>query len=92
VSLFRNCIIELEAGIKREVRGPSGLERGTAAKIEKVMERLGIDIAYGAVPRFGLAFSSALRSCNSCTAGGMHGVVVENSRYRIPTTQVLRER
>jgi hypothetical protein len=26
-------------------------------------------MAYGAMPRFGLVFSSALRACNSCTAG-----------------------
>jgi hypothetical protein len=32
------------------------------------MGRLGIDMAYAALPRYGLAFSSALRACNACTA------------------------
>jgi hypothetical protein len=43
--------------------GPS-----SAANISKMMERLGIDVGYGALPRFGLAFSSARRACNGCTA------------------------
>ena len=46
----------------------SRLERTTTANIGKMMGRLGIDMAYAALPRYGLAFSSALRACNSCTA------------------------
>jgi hypothetical protein len=36
--------------------------------IGEMIGRLGIDMAYAALPRYGLAFSSALRACNSCTA------------------------
>ena len=36
--------------------------------IGEMMGRLGIDMGYAALPRYGLAFSSALRACNSCTA------------------------
>ena len=46
----------------------SRLERTTVANIGKMMGRLGIDMGYAALPRYGLAFSSALRACNSCTA------------------------
>ena len=46
----------------------SRLERTTTANIGKMMGRLGIDMAYAALPRYGLSFSSALRACNSCTA------------------------
>ena len=46
----------------------SRLERTTTANIGKMMGRLGIDMAYAVLPRYGLSFSSALRACNSCTA------------------------
>ena len=46
----------------------SRLEQTTAVNIGKMMGRLGIDMAYAALPRYGLAFSSALRACNSCAA------------------------
>jgi hypothetical protein len=36
--------------------------------IGKMMGRLGIDMAYAVLPRYGLVFSLALRICNSCTA------------------------
>lgn len=36
--------------------------------IDDMMERLGIDLGYRVVPRFGLLFSCALRNCGSCTA------------------------
>ncbi len=42
--------------------------RTTAAKFDKMMERLGIDPGYILAPRLGLAFSCALRTCRSCTA------------------------
>jgi hypothetical protein len=44
---------------------PSG--KKTAAHIDNMMERLGIDLGYRVVPRFGLLFSCALRNCASCT-------------------------
>ena len=40
----------------------SRLERTTTANVGKMMGRLGIDMAYAAPPRYGLAFSSALRA------------------------------
>ena len=40
---------------------------GTAANIDRVMERLGIDVGYSVVPRFGLLTSCAQRNCDSCT-------------------------
>jgi len=46
----------------------SRLEQATAANIGRMMGRLGIDMAYAALPRYGLSFSSVLRACNSCTA------------------------
>jgi hypothetical protein len=49
------------------------LERTTTANIGKMMGRLGIDTAYAALPRYGLAFSSALRAClhvNNALSGG----------------------
>jgi hypothetical protein len=39
----------------------------TAANIDNMMERLGIDLGYRVVPRFGLLFACALRNCGSCT-------------------------
>jgi len=40
----------------------------TAANIDPMMERLGIDLGFRVVPRFGLLFACALRNCRSCTA------------------------
>lgn len=40
----------------------------TAPNIDNMMERLGIDLGFRVVPRFGLLFSCALRNCGSCTA------------------------
>jgi Family of unknown function (DUF6455) len=40
----------------------------TAANIDKMMERLGIDPGFRVVPRFGLLFACALRTCGSCAA------------------------
>jgi hypothetical protein len=45
----------------------SRLGRKTAANIDKMIERPGIDLGYRAVPRFGLLFSCALRNCGFCT-------------------------
>jgi hypothetical protein len=39
----------------------------TAANIDNMMERLGIDGGCCVVPRFNLLFSCALRNCGSCT-------------------------
>jgi hypothetical protein len=39
----------------------------SAANIDNMMERLGIDPGCRVVPRFGLLFSCALRNCGSCT-------------------------
>jgi len=38
----------------------------TAANIDNMMDRLGIDVGCRVVPRFGLLFSCALRNCGSC--------------------------
>jgi hypothetical protein len=48
----------------------SGCLRGasTAANIDNMMARLGIDPGFRVVPRFGLLFACALRNCASCTA------------------------
>jgi hypothetical protein len=46
----------------------SSAEPMASANIGKMMERLDIDMAYAALPRYGLVFSSAMRACNSCTA------------------------
>jgi hypothetical protein len=40
---------------------------GTAANIDRMMERLGIDVGYSAAPRFGLLTSCTQRNCCSCT-------------------------
>ena len=40
----------------------------TAPNIDNMMERLGIDLGFRVVPRFGLLFSCALRNCGSCVA------------------------
>jgi hypothetical protein len=46
----------------------SRLRSTTAANIDSMMERLGIDVGCCVVPRFSLLFSCALRNCGSCTA------------------------
>jgi Family of unknown function (DUF6455) len=40
----------------------------SAANLDTMMERLGIDLGCRATPRLGLTFSCALRTCSSCTA------------------------
>jgi hypothetical protein len=40
----------------------------SAANIDKMMERLGIDVGCQVAPRFGLLFSCALRNCATCKA------------------------
>ncbi len=40
----------------------------TAANVDTMMERLGIDSGCRVAPRFGLAFCCALRTCRACTA------------------------
>ena len=42
--------------------------RATAASIDNMMERLGIDPGFRVAPRFGLLFCCALRNCGSCAA------------------------
>jgi hypothetical protein len=44
------------------------LGSSTAANIDNMMARLGIDPGFRVVPRFGLLFACALRNCGSCTA------------------------
>jgi hypothetical protein len=44
--------------------GASG--RRTAANIDRMMERLGIDVGYSAAPRFALLSSCAQRNCDAC--------------------------
>ena len=39
---------------------------GAAVNIGRMMERLGIDPAYGVLPRYGVIFSSAWRTCRRC--------------------------
>jgi hypothetical protein len=39
-----------------------------AANVDTMMDRLGIDPGCRVVPRFGLTFCCALRTCSSCTA------------------------
>lgn len=41
--------------------------RRTAANIDRMMERLGIDVGYSVAPRFGLLSSCAQRNCDACT-------------------------
>jgi hypothetical protein len=48
----------------------SRLKFTTAANIDNMMERLGIDGGCCVVPRFSLLFSCALRNCGSCTSRG----------------------
>ena len=63
---------------------PSRVEQTTAANIGNMMGRLGIDTAYAALPRYGLAFSSALRAClhvNNALSG-----------WQIPATPRLARR
>jgi hypothetical protein len=40
----------------------------TAANIDRMMERLGIDMGCSVAPRFGLLISCTQRNCVSCTA------------------------
>ena len=46
----------------------SGGRLGAAVNIGRMMERLGIDPAYGVLPRYGVIFSSAWRTCRRCAA------------------------
>ena len=39
------------------------------ALVYEIMDRLGIDVAGGALPQFGLLFSCAVRSCQHCRYG-----------------------
>jgi hypothetical protein len=39
-------------------------------EVYKMLERLGIEIGAGAIPRYGLMYSAAVRTCRSC--GSMH--------------------
>jgi hypothetical protein len=39
------------------------------APVYEIMDRLGIDVAGGALPQFGLLFSCALRTCQHCRHG-----------------------
>jgi Family of unknown function (DUF6455) len=41
----------------------------TTTNIDRMITRLGIDAGFAVVPRFGLTFSCALRTCRACTAG-----------------------
>ena len=40
---------------------------GYATNIDRMMERLGIDVGYSAAPRFGLLSCCAQRKCDSCS-------------------------
>jgi len=46
----------------------SGGRFGAAVNIGRMMERLGIDPAYGVLPSYGVIFSSAWRTCRRCAA------------------------
>jgi Family of unknown function (DUF6455) len=39
------------------------------APVYEIMDRLGIDVGGGAIARFGLLFSCAVRSCQQCRYG-----------------------
>ena len=54
----------------------SGGRLGAAVNIGRMMERLGIDPAYGVLPRYGVVFSSAWRTLQPLRrVCGMHKVV-----------------